>query len=119
MTTQESNEARTLADVLATLQVTEAIGHANLTLAPLQGGGRQRFNYALLASGDLAITEVNAAGHVPELLAVNSGPMMILLLDGEELVSVTPLAHHICEPRLGPSSGHERGKDKRCQKRLA
>jgi hypothetical protein len=63
MTKQESNEARTLADVLATLRVIEAIGHANLTLAPLQGGGRQRLNYALgaeaIASGGLAITEVS------------------------------------------------------------
>ena len=90
MTTQESNEARTLAGVLATLQVTEAIGHANLTLAPLQGGGRQHLDYMLaaeaIAAGSLAITEVNEAGHVPELLAVNNGLKLVLLLDGEELV---------------------------------
>jgi hypothetical protein len=38
------------------------------------------------AAGALSVTEISDSGSVPELLAVNSGDRMILLLDGEELV---------------------------------
>ncbi len=90
MTEQESTEVRTLAKVVATLEVTEVIGHRNLTLAPLRGEGRQQLDYILAAeaisAGTLTITEVDEAGSVPELLAVNNGDKMVLLLDGEELV---------------------------------
>ena len=90
MTRHEPTKARTLAKVVATLQVAEVIGHRNLTLAPLRGEGRRRLDYILAAeaisAGTLTVTEVDASGSVPELLAVNSGEKMILLLDGEELV---------------------------------
>ena len=90
MTRQEPSKARTLAKVVATLEVAEIIGHRNLTLAPLRGEGRRRLDYILaaeaIAAGTLTVTEVDASGSVPELLAVNSGEKMILLLDGEELV---------------------------------
>lgn len=68
-----------------------AIGHRNLTLVPLSGGGHQpRFQDYLLASeaidaGVLTVTEVSESGSVPELLAVNDGDRPILLIDGEEL----------------------------------
>ena len=90
MTEQEPTKARTLAEVVATLEVAEVIGHRNLTLAPLRGEGRRQLDYILAAEaisdGTLTVTEVSEAGSVPELLAVNSGEKMILLLDGEELV---------------------------------
>jgi hypothetical protein len=41
---------------------------------------------AALASGDLKVTEVSDAGHVPELKVINHGKTPVLLLDGEELV---------------------------------
>ncbi len=90
MTQQEPTKARTLAKVVATLEVAEVIGHRNLTLAPLRGEGRRRLDYILAAEaisdGTLTVTEVDESGSVPELLAVNSGEKMILLLDGEELI---------------------------------
>jgi hypothetical protein len=39
-----------------------------------------------LASGSLEITEISAAGRVPDLRVVNRGPAATLLLDGEELL---------------------------------
>jgi len=90
MTRNEPTKARTLAKVVAMLEVAEVIGHRNLTLAPLRGEGRRRLGYILAAeaisAGTLTVTEVDESGSVPELLAVNSGEKMILLLDGEELV---------------------------------
>ena len=72
------------------LKVGEGIGHRNLTLMPLRGEGRGRLEYVLAAeaieAGELTVTEVDESGSVPELLAVNSGEKMVLLLDGEELV---------------------------------
>jgi hypothetical protein len=41
---------------------------------------------AALASGDIEVTEVSDAGHVPELKVINHGKVPVLLLDGEELV---------------------------------
>ena len=84
MTEQEPTKARTLAEVVATLEVAEVIGHRNLTLAPLRGEGRRRLEYILAAeaisAGTLTVTEVNESGSMPELLAINSGEKMILLL---------------------------------------
>jgi hypothetical protein len=39
-----------------------------------------------LARGDVEVTEVSEAGHVPELRVINAGNAPVLLLDGEELV---------------------------------
>ena len=78
-------------DVLPKWTPTTAIGHRNLTLAPLRGEGhQQRFQDYLLASeamdaGVLTVTEVNESGTVPELLAVNDSNRLVLLIDGEEL----------------------------------
>jgi len=80
----------TLEPFVETLQVGDPIGHLNLTLVPLRGKGHQRLHYVLgadaIEAGALTVTEVNEAGSVPELLAVNSSEEMVLLLDGEELV---------------------------------
>lgn len=90
MTQKEQAKARTLAKEVATLEATEVIGHRSLTLVPLRGKGRRQLDYVLAAEaisdGTLTVTEVDESGSVPELLAVNSGEKMILLLDGEELV---------------------------------
>jgi len=90
MTQQEPTKARTLAEVVATLKVVEAVGHRNLTLVSLQGEGRRHLDYILvteaISDGTLTVTEVDESGSVPELLAVNSGEKVILLLDGEELI---------------------------------
>ena len=78
-------------DVLPEWTPATVIGHRNLTLVPLRGEGhRQRFQNYLLASEAidadvLTITEVDEAGTVPELLAVNNGDRPVLLIDGEEL----------------------------------
>jgi hypothetical protein len=78
-------------DILPAWTPGTAIGHRNLTLVPLRGEGHQaRFQDYLLASeaidaGVLTVTEVDEAGTVPELLAVNDADRPILLIDGEEL----------------------------------
>jgi len=88
MTTPQA--APTLRQFMEGLQPGDPIGHLNLTLVPLRGGRREHLNYVLsadaLSTGTLAITEISEGGSVPELLAVNQGLHMILLLDGEELV---------------------------------
>jgi hypothetical protein len=78
-----------LEDLLPAWTVGTAVGHRNLTLVPLIGGGH-RFQGYLLASEAidaklLTITEVSESGSVPELLAVNEWDRPILLIDGEEL----------------------------------
>jgi len=78
-------------DVLPEWTPADAIGHRNLTLVPLRGEGHQhRFQGYLLTSegidaGVLAVTEVDEAGTVSELLAVNDADRPVLLIDGEEL----------------------------------
>lgn len=80
----------TLAPFVQPLQVGQQLGHMNLTLLTLQGEPAGQLEYLLsadaLAAGTLTITEVSEGGSVPELLAVNEGQQMVLLLDGEELV---------------------------------
>jgi len=79
-----------LRSFVETLEVGDPIGHANLTLVPLRGERRERIAYLLAAEaikgGTLTITEVSEGGSVPELLATNEAEVMVLLLDGEELV---------------------------------
>ena len=88
MTTNQ--EPKTLRPFIEAMQVGDPLGHLNLTLVPLRGERRGQLDYLLsmdaLTAGTLAITEVSEGGSVPELLAVNQGQQMLLLLDGEELV---------------------------------
>lgn len=78
-------------DILPAWKPGTVTGHRNLALVPLRGEGRQpRFKDYLLASeaidaGVLTVAEVDEAGSVPELLAVNDADKPILLIDGEEL----------------------------------
>ena len=91
MTPSKSNSnSETLRTFVDQLTARDPIGHANLTLVPLWGEGHGQLAYQLaseaLRAGTLTITEVDESGSVPELLAVNDGEEMVLLLDGEELV---------------------------------
>lgn len=64
--------------------------HRNLTVFPLLGGLPGDPDYLTLddalAGGSARITEVDAAGHVPELRFENLSEYAVLMLDGEELV---------------------------------
>lgn len=76
-------------DILPALTPEAAIGHRNLTLVPLAGGGQRFQNYLLadeaINAGVLTITEVNESGTVSELIAINEADSPVLLIDGEEL----------------------------------
>ena len=81
---------KTLKPYLGDLIVQNPIGHLNLTLVPVEGDGDEHQEYLLsseaLERGLLTITEVGEEGSVPELKVKSTSEMMILLLDGEELV---------------------------------
>lgn len=81
---------KTLRPYLEGIQMAEATGHANLTIIPLSRPVQKTVDYLLAAeaieAGVLTVTEVSSAGSVPQLMAINDSPKLILLLDGEELV---------------------------------
>ena len=85
----DRNESKTLKPFICGLDVGNAIGHLNLTLVPLAGGGHKQLEYLLAAgaieAGQLIVTEVDEGGNVPELMVTSTTEMMIILLDGEEL----------------------------------
>ncbi|MFB3894486.1 MAG: ARPP-1 family domain-containing protein [Phycisphaerae bacterium] len=85
-----NQQPKTLSAFLAGLVTAEPTSHLNLTLVPLRGAGREEIEYTLSAdaiqAGTLVITEVGEGGTVPELLAINEAELMVLLLEGEELV---------------------------------
>ncbi len=54
-------------------------------IAEEDGGFQYRTLSEALADWDIAITEISAAGSVPELRVVNRSDMPVLLVDGEEL----------------------------------
>ena len=65
--------------------------HRNLTLTPILAmepllAIELKSLEEALADGTVKVTEVSAAGHVPELRVKNSGATPVLILDGEELV---------------------------------
>jgi hypothetical protein len=68
----------------------EAQAAQNLALLPLLSELPAGLEYLTLsealAAGSLTITELHDGGTVPELGAVNTGPLPVLLLDGEEVV---------------------------------
>jgi len=80
----------TLQPFLADLEVGQALTHLNLTLVPLRGEGHGQLDYILGAdaidSGTLVVTEVDESGSVSDLLVTSRADVMILLLDGEELI---------------------------------
>ena len=65
--------------------------YRNLTLTPIFASApllaiEPKSLEEALADGTVKVTEVSAAGHVPELRVKNSGATPVLILDGEELV---------------------------------
>jgi hypothetical protein len=75
---------------VSVLELKEPISHKNLTLIPIAGPQDTQLKYILTAQalkmGTLTITEINESGSVPELLVTNTCDMMVLMLDGEELL---------------------------------
>jgi hypothetical protein len=75
---------------LQTVQIGEAQAYHNLVLFPLQAPHNGVLSYITLAdaltAGTFKVTEISAAGSVPELLVVNQGDAAVLLVDGEELI---------------------------------
>ena len=74
---------------LQSLQFGEAQTYKNITILPLIAPADGTFQYRTLgealATWDIAITEVSAAGSVPDLMVVNRANKSVLLIDGEEL----------------------------------
>lgn len=74
---------------LQSVQFGEAQTFKNITILPLIAPADGTFQYRTLgealASWDIAITEVSAAGSVPDLMVVNRANRPVLLIDGEEL----------------------------------
>ncbi len=74
---------------LQSVQFAEPQTYKNITILPLIAPADGTFLYRTLgealATWDIAITEVSAAGSVPDLMVVNRANTPVLLLDGEEL----------------------------------
>jgi hypothetical protein len=83
-------ETNVLKGYLQSLRVGKAVKCRNLAVVPLLGGLDAPPEYQTLdealAAGTLAVSEVSAAGQVPELMVKNAGSRPVLMLDGEELV---------------------------------
>jgi hypothetical protein len=64
--------------------------HKNLSIFPLFSTYALNLEYLTLdealAAASIEVTEVDNAGTVPELKVINKSPMMVLIMDGEELV---------------------------------
>jgi hypothetical protein len=75
-------------DSLQSLRFGEVQRFKNIAILPLlasDGAFQYRTLGEALATSEISITEVSAAGAVPELLVVNRGKTPVLLIDGEEL----------------------------------
>jgi hypothetical protein len=74
---------------LESIKLGEPQTYKNIAILPLIAPADGTFHYRTLgealATWDIAITEVSAAGSVPDLLVVNRANHPVLLIDGEEL----------------------------------
>jgi len=74
---------------LQSIQFGEVQTYKNIRIVPLIAPTDGLFPYRTLgqalSTSDVAITEVSAAGSVPDLMVVNRGNQCLLLIDGEEL----------------------------------
>src|SRR5580693_2888714 len=72
---------------LQTVQIGEAQAYHNLILFPLQAPHNGVLSYITLAdaltAGTFKVTEISAAGSVPELLVINQGDTAVLLVAGK------------------------------------
>lgn len=79
-----------ISDYLAQLKIGRKQSYKNLTVYPLLSAYSAALDYLLLdealAQHLIEVKEVNEGGAVPELKAINRSPLMVLILDGEELV---------------------------------
>ncbi len=79
----------TIKNRLQSVQFGEAQTYKNITILPLIAPADGTFQYRTLgealATWDIAITEVSAAGSVPDLMVINRANQPVLLIDGEEL----------------------------------
>ena len=86
-------------DALRSVAVGSSRSFENLSILPLLTTEPWSPDYVTLdealAVGSVTIAEMSEGGSVPELLAINTGRMPVLLLDGEELV----LRTDACEAR--------------------
>jgi len=106
---------------LQSVQFGEAQTYKNITILPLIAPADGTFQYRTLgealASWDIAITEVSAAGSVPDLMVVNRANKPVLLIDGEELagakqnrvLNTSILIKEVSETRI-PVSCTEQGR---------
>ncbi|HOC57752.1 MAG TPA: hypothetical protein PKI20_19185 [Verrucomicrobiota bacterium] len=106
---------------LQSVQFGEAQTYKNITVLPLIAPADGRFQYCTLGEAlgtwGVAITEVSAAGSVPDLMVVNRGNKPVLLIDGEELagakqnrvLNTSILIKEISETRI-PVSCTEQGR---------
>ena len=82
----------TLYELLKAVEMGTPMACRNLQLVPLVKAkqGKASLDYLLAADaferGTLKVTEVDAGGSVPELLAISEASVAILLLGGEELI---------------------------------
>jgi hypothetical protein len=74
---------------LESVQFAEPQFYKNITIVPLIAPSDGKLPYRTLAEAlttkDVAITEVSAAGSVPDLMVLNRADISVLLVDGEEL----------------------------------
>jgi hypothetical protein len=82
----------TVRESLAAARVGAPLSYGGLSMIPLMReqstpvGPDYSILRDALALGVVRITEVSAAGSVPQLAVVNSGDRPVLLVDGEELI---------------------------------
>lgn len=104
----------------STIQIGDPVVHHGIVVAPLFPRQRPRADYITLEEAiplGFRVTEVDAAGSVPELLAGNPLDSNVLLYDGEELVgakqnrilNLTVLVAGVSETRI-PVSCVEEGR---------
>lgn len=78
-----------MARFLEQLELKEPQEHLNMAVFPIFASGNHSPEYLTLKDALdkklLTVTEVSTGGSVPELMAINTADMPILLLDGEEL----------------------------------
>lgn len=108
-------------DRLESVRFETAQAYKNLTILPLVAPADGAFEYRTLsealANWELAISEVSAAGSVPELRVVNRARQAVLLIDGEELkgakqnrvLNTSILLKEVSETRI-PVSCTEQGR---------
>ena len=64
----EAKQTKTLRPFVDALEIGDPIGHQNLTLVPLRGGGHGRLDYLLaqeaISTGQLTVTEISEGGSI-------------------------------------------------------